>query len=534
MAAPATSRSPSAALAAWHALSPRVRAVLGLFACIVAAGLLSIALRQDSSWDLMNYHYYNAWAFVQGRHGLDFAPAQLQTFHSPFLDLPFYALMAGNVPPRVIAFLLAIPTGIAWYCFVRIITTLFAPLARQVRLPAIFAALAIAFTAPMATSLVGTTMNDWYVAAFVMVALWCLVRTPQPRASHVVLAGFLVGLGAGLKLTGSLYGVGLGVALLVTGEGTWPQRTRRAAIAALAVAAGFALTAGPWMALMWQRYGNPLFPYYNDIFRSPWADPVTFSATRFGPQTWWEWIGFPYVMLWKLEGFVAEPEFRDARPALLYTLAIMSLLWRRSSPVTIDPRWRFLVAFFLASLAAWAVMYRIFRYLVPLELLAAAFTALLIVRLVPSRRLAFALAAAVVLVTVTQKYPTWWRQRFEDRFLVVAMPKVEPQALVLLLAPEPMSYVLPSFPPDARFAGLVSNFNDPARRNRLQDTIAATIRTHPGALYSLAMPPGQRVGDDALAAMQLARRSCDEIRTNLRASPLELCRLDRVAPPAAR
>ena len=82
-----------------------------------------------------------------------------------------------------------------------------------------------------------------------------------------------------------------------------------------------------------------------------------------------------------------------------------------------------------------------------------------------------------------------------------------------------MSYVLPSFPPDARFAGLVSSFNDPARRNKLQATIAATIRDHQGALYSLAMPPGQRVGDDALAAMGLARTTCEEIVTNLRASP---------------
>ena len=115
-------------LGPWRALPPWGRSLLGLLACIVAAGLASIALRQDSSWDLMNYHYYNAWAFVHGRHGIDLAPAQLQTFHNPFLDLPFYALVAADVPPRAIAFVLAVPTGIAWYCFARIVTTLFAPL----------------------------------------------------------------------------------------------------------------------------------------------------------------------------------------------------------------------------------------------------------------------------------------------------------------------------------------------------------------------------------------------------------------------
>lgn len=511
----------------WHTWPPRWRAVAGLAACIVASGIVSILMRQDSSWDLMNYHYYNAWAFMHGRHGLDWAPAQLQSYYNPFLDLPFYAMVAADVPPRAIAFALAIPTGIAWYCFARIVSALFAPLDVAVRRPAIVGALALGLTAPMSTSLIGTTMNDWYVAAFVLAALWLVLRAPAPSTRAVAIAGVLVGLGAGLKLTGSLYAVGLVAALVVAGEGSWRTRLERATIAGLCIVAGFALTAGPWMALMTQRYGNPLFPYYNDVFRSPWADPVAFSATRFGPQSWLEWIGFPFVMLWKLEGFVAEPEFRDARPALLYALAIVALVWRRPSQVPIDSRWRFVVAFFVASFVAWAAMYRIFRYLVPLELLASALTALLIVRLVPSRRAAIALASAFVLVIVTSKYPTWWRQRFEERFLTVEMPKVEPDALVLLVAAEPMSYVLPSFPPDARFAGLVSNFNDPARRNRLQETIASTIGSHTGPLYSLAVPPGLRVGDDALAAMGLARTTCDTIKTNLRMSPLELCRLAR-------
>ena len=44
-------------------------------------------------------------------------------------------------------------------------------------------------------------------------------------------------------------------------------------------------------------------------------NPVSFSATRFGPQSLAEWLVFPFMLLVKLEGYVAEPEFRDARPA---------------------------------------------------------------------------------------------------------------------------------------------------------------------------------------------------------------------------
>ncbi|MFO1397375.1 MAG: hypothetical protein U1F48_09950 [Burkholderiales bacterium] len=509
----------------------------GLALAVVLAGLASIGLRQDSSWDLQNYHLYNAWAFVHGRFGLDWAPAQLQSFYSPYLDLPFYALFAADAPPRLIAFALAIPTGIAWYCFARIVQVLFAHEAQPLRTRAALAAFALGVTAPMPISLIGTTMNDWYVAACVVGALWLVVRKGDPAAASTrtwLVAGALVGAAAGLKLTGSIYAVGLGVAVLSLG------RWRAVLAAGLAMSAAFALTAGPWLATMAARYGNPLFPYFNDVFRSPWADPVSFSATRFGPQTAVEWLVFPYLLLVKLEGYVAEPEFRDARLALLYTLVLAALALvavrraRGGAPPPASPArpaWRFLAVFAVASFVAWALVYRIARYLVPLELLAGAFTAALVVRLVPARRATLALAAALALVVVTAKFPTWWRQPFGEHFLAVDLPPVKADALVLLVSAEPMSYVLPAFPADARFAGLVSNFNDPGRHNRLQETIARTIAGHRGALYSLAVPPGRGEGAAALARMGLRQVQCAVVRTNLRVSPLELCELARSAPP---
>ena len=321
-----------------------MRGWLGLALAIVLAGVASILLRQDSNWDLQNYHLYNAWAYVHDRFGLDWAPAQLQSFHSPYLDLPFYALLAGDVPPRLIAFALAIPTGVAWYCFARIAAVLFGDLPDPLRMRAIVAAIAIGVTAPMSVSLIGLTMNDWYTAAFVLPAVWLLVAAGDPLAARLrtlAAAGLLVGAGAGLKLTGSIYGVGLVVALLAA-HGSVRARLRAAAAAGAGAALAFALTAGPWMLTMYERYANPLFPYFNDVFRSPWADPVSFSASRFGPTSAGEWLAFPFVLLWKLEGYVSEPEFRDARPALLYALALAAVVAAvvrrtRAAPAPVTP-----------------------------------------------------------------------------------------------------------------------------------------------------------------------------------------------------
>ena len=88
------------------------QAMLLLAAAIVAGAVSVLVLGQDANWDLQNYHFYNAWAYVHDRLGWDLAPAQLQTFHNPLVDLPFYAMVAADWPPRWISFALALPAGI--------------------------------------------------------------------------------------------------------------------------------------------------------------------------------------------------------------------------------------------------------------------------------------------------------------------------------------------------------------------------------------------------------------------------------------
>src|SRR6266851_7095367 len=97
-----------------------------LLAAMLLAGTASVVLlRQDVNWDLQNYHFYNAWAFVHGRLGWDLAPAQLQTFHNPLLDLPFYGMVAADWRPRLIGFVMALPAGIGAFFLARIVLLLF-------------------------------------------------------------------------------------------------------------------------------------------------------------------------------------------------------------------------------------------------------------------------------------------------------------------------------------------------------------------------------------------------------------------------
>ena len=59
----------------------------------------ALVLGQDANWDLRNYHWYNAYALLNGRYGIDLLPAQTPTFYNPALDVPFY-LLATHVPAQ--------------------------------------------------------------------------------------------------------------------------------------------------------------------------------------------------------------------------------------------------------------------------------------------------------------------------------------------------------------------------------------------------------------------------------------------------
>src|SRR5436190_23714620 len=92
----------------------------GVAAALLFGGFASLLRGVDTNWDLRNYHFYNPWAWLHGRLGFDYAPAQVQSYYSPLLDLPFYSLAAAHLPAFAITFLMGLPFGLALYFFFRI------------------------------------------------------------------------------------------------------------------------------------------------------------------------------------------------------------------------------------------------------------------------------------------------------------------------------------------------------------------------------------------------------------------------------
>ena len=520
---------------------------LALVLLVAAAGIVSILRGQDANWDLQNYHYYNPWAWWNGRiFDRDIAAAQLQTFHNPLFDLPFFAMVQWDCPPRVIAFVLAIPAGVAAFFLWKLVRLLFDDLPASERTVAAACAFAIGITSAMGIASLGTTMNEWPGAALAIAALWLVVRelvrgnagAIATRAAAT--AGLLMGIATGGKLTAAVFALGLCVALLTRtplGPAGIRGSVREATIFACGVLAGLAIALGPWAYALATHYGNPLFPYFNEWIRSPWWDEAPVFSRSYGPHNLEGWLLFPFHLVGPGEHFVTEVPYRDARFPVAWGLAIAAgaawLAFRIGKrPMPVAPRgvsaaWRVTAIFMAVSFLAWTALHSVYRYIVVLDLLTGAVIVTLLARLIrPGYLPAVAVVATVALIATT-RFADWWHVGFRDRWFEVATPPLPSNAMVLLTTDAPVAYLLPFLPPDARHVGVQNTVNDPARTNRLADSVREAVRTHAGPLYQLTSPPGK--GSSALAAHGVKRieDSCTRVASNIHDRHVEICRLER-------
>jgi hypothetical protein len=153
------------------------------FALLAAvAGAVSILRGQDANWDLQNYHYYNPWAWWNGRiFDRDIAGRAVADVPQPALRPPFFAMVRWNWPPSASSrFVLACLRAWPRYFLARLVTL-------AVRGPARRRSAAWPPAAPfdrrhvaMGIATLGTTMNEWPGVALVIGR--ALARRARSRA----------------------------------------------------------------------------------------------------------------------------------------------------------------------------------------------------------------------------------------------------------------------------------------------------------------------------------------------------------------
>ncbi len=506
----------------------------------LAFGLFALTLGQDANWDLRNYHFYNAYAFLHGRLGFDIAPAQTPTYYNPLLDVPFYYLV-NALPPRGVGFILGAVQGLN-------LPLIFLIARRVIRVDTpkygVIIALCIALLGMLGAaniSEIGTCFGDNEFSLLLLTALWLVVAHQQtlggalPAAAGTALAvGILSGMAVGLKQPAAVYALGLGCGFFGLAL-PWRRRTALFMAFGCGGALGLAITGGYWLYEMWSHFGNPLFPYFNNVFHSPMASAMDYRDERFLPSGWLEWLFFPLVFTID-PGQTAEGWFRDLRMPLLYCLLLVLLFSRlaglagmksgaRKSPTVQDAghagMLRFLLIAAVVAYFAWLKMFAIFRYLLVLELLTPLAIWLVVTRLLNDLRSAVIFASLCVLVILATLVPLHWgRVSWSDDYFGVTPPAIpDPDHTIVLAAGyAPTAYLIPFFPPQIRFLRIQSYFTGsspmPNGTDRLMQKLVAE---HRGPLYILYQHDEEPIADSSLQAYGLKRQTntCQTLRPHI-------------------
>lgn len=497
--------------------------LLGL--AVLAFGLGAAWLGQSNNWDLRNYHWYNGWAWLHDRHHLDLAAAQAQTWFNPLLPAGLYLLLS-SLKPWLGTFVLGALQGLNVVPLHRIAQRLLP----DQRVLALLAAVVGATGATQRGEL-GASFGDNLVSLPLLCAL-ALLAAPSSTLRRSVVAGVLLGIAVGLKLTAAPAAAGIACAGLWLFQRRGQLRQHGVALAGSAVAA-FLLVNGPWMWQLWHDYGNPLFPMFGTLFGGEFAAPVELRDTRWLPRDSLQWMFYP--LAWADQPRrVSELWFLDLRvPLWFLAMLLLPFWWSRARAQSTQPQILAFVILVTALIYAfWLVLFGYYRYLVVLEMLAPLL--LVIAMLAIPRRSGLALTIILlVVVGLATRAPRWGRlSEYGEHFVEIELPSVPlNHALVIFGDGSPLSFLVPAFPASTRFVRLRGNLLGPPLPTwALDRLVQKRIHTHQGQLYLLIATPIGAELSNALAAQGLRLQGdCRPVRSNLGAGEpsAKLCPLQR-------
>ncbi len=500
----------------------------------IVSGIVAARRGKDFNWDLFNYHFYNGWATLTGHTWTNIAPAQLQSFFNPALDILQYLLIV-HVSPWWVIFIIGAFQGINVYLVFAIVRGI-GRFDRGLFGAAVALLTAVvALTGPMAQSELGSTMGDLTLAVPVLLSVLLIIGAfsagGEPNAKwKVIVAGLCLGGAVGIKYVLGPYAAAAAGALLIRPP---PSMSRGSAIIRLGIggAIGFAVMAGPWMFMLDAHYGSPTLPFFNAWFRSPYMINVNWSAQIFPFANWWDWIVFPFSLL--REGtHHLQLSFRSVRLALAWCcilvsacLALSSGQWaglsgRRWRPVIgiLLPSEAWLYLYFGLSYVAWAKFFGDYRYFIPAEMLTPVVVVLTIGQLSPRRAVQAGIVAVAALGMLTfESTGSWGRGPFKTAtyFGVSDLrDTVSKDTMILMTGLQGTAFLIPFFDDHIRFVRIESNYTG-LQSEEYARQLSRTVTEHrgPRALLTTADVLGEAGKITRHYGLEVNKQSCQPIES---------------------
>lgn len=434
----------------------------------VLFGAYSISLGQDINWDLLNYHLYNPYSYIHDRIHLDLAPAGLQTYFNPFLDLAYFTAIS-TLSPKTVGFIIGLVQGLSFIFIYKIAGQI---IGKGREAYAIFLGMAGLLSVGFLSE-VGTTLHDSLVGVLPLASLWLamsaigyMAANDQRRSVALIgMSGALIGLACGLKLVFAIYALALLLGLLLVPV-LWNVRFKLALLFGVCAFAGLLLTSGYWFYKIWDEFGNPLFPQFNNIFHGELASSEPIRDIRFLPKNLYEKLFYPaFFTIDPLR--VAELHYKQVSWIFGYValFALGSAGIFQSNKVEpnrkFSPQVVLLVSYFGIAYFLWLNIFGIYRYLIPIEVL---IPLLLFVAIDHFFKLHVPRWGGVVflsLITLAnlKGAPDWGRSNWTDTVYRVesSLLAASPEPAAVYLVGQPLAWIIPALEINTPFIQLLPN-----------------------------------------------------------------------------
>lgn len=448
--------------------SRRLTALVGLAGLAVSVAV-TVAAGQDQNFDFITYHFYLGYSAFHERLAQDFFAASFQGYQSPLPFALFYLLDSLGVPPLASAALHAALHAVNLLLLFLLTRQLASGTAAQDDAWLLLAFWLAGAVAPIYWNLVGTSFADLLACVPVLGALWLaagsLAADRGLARRRLALAGLLIGLAVALRVHNVVFAVALGGALTLC-----PLPGRGGKAVALVLFGGAALAA--WLAAgaphawsLYREFGNPVFPFYNGVFRSPDFPPASLAMGILVPPGLADALSLPFRIAQPRPWVYTEMALADVRPALLVLAAAgAAIAWAArcfagARPAAAAPR-ALIMLFFVLGGAMWVATSANARFGAALFLLAGPMVGSLLAAFLARRHVLLALCGVLALQLALQLGPwpaRWpsapWSARYFDWELPAAAAR-EP-AVYLSFGFQTASTLAPRVHAASRHANLV-------------------------------------------------------------------------------
>lgn len=333
--------------------------------CVFAA----IFFGKDVNFDAINYHGYAAFGLLNERLWVDFFPAGPQSYLNPLGYLPFYFLSSffgdagGSIGLAVLHS--SCIYGVAFVAGLLIDR-------RNSPISYWFAIVTSLMTVVFWQN-VGSSFIDAYICALVIFGLGFLLRWIDSKDGSddikaLAVSAFLFGLAVGLKLTSIIFAVSATV-VFFSSLFFYGWKWKDFFIFAFLGFLGFLITQGWWGYLVYERTGNPFFPYFNHVFKSAFLPSEAILNTRFIPESFMDGALFPIKAILPLPWLYQELRAPDIRWVVFFFALVVTVGGVLKKFIVINRIGWGAIIFFLLSYVLWLLSSGNGRYAMPIFLL---------------------------------------------------------------------------------------------------------------------------------------------------------------------